>query len=137
MLKLEEHEARPLSTLSRKQERKTTRCCHDAFSLRWHKDLKGVMREKAKHGERTFALTADVSEAQSQIPVTQGLAPAGLPSPSKWLGLYQQSRDLRRRFSVLLLVESLILPSDDSPSISPVSHDVATSRPADPRIAAR
>ena len=32
-------------------------------------DLKRSMREKAKRGERTFALTADVKEAHRQIPV--------------------------------------------------------------------
>ena len=32
-------------------------------------DLKRVMREKARLGERTFALTADVAEAHRQIPI--------------------------------------------------------------------
>ena len=32
-------------------------------------DLKRVMREKTRHGESTFALTADVAEAHRQIPV--------------------------------------------------------------------
>ena len=32
-------------------------------------DLKRVMREKARFGERTFALTADVKEAYRQVPV--------------------------------------------------------------------
>ena len=32
-------------------------------------DLKRVMREKARLGEKTFALTADVAEAHRQIPI--------------------------------------------------------------------
>ena len=35
-------------------------------------DLKRGMREKARRGERTFALTADVKEAHRQIPVAPG-----------------------------------------------------------------
>ena len=34
-------------------------------------DLKHVMRERARLGERTFALTADVAEAHRQIPIHQ------------------------------------------------------------------
>ena len=32
-------------------------------------DLKRVMREKARLGEKTFALTADIAEAHRQIPI--------------------------------------------------------------------
>ena len=34
-------------------------------------DIKRVMREKAALGQRTFALTADVSEAHRQIPIAE------------------------------------------------------------------
>ena len=34
-------------------------------------DLKRAMREKARVGERTFALTADVSEAHRQVPIAE------------------------------------------------------------------
>ena len=34
-------------------------------------NLKRAMREKARVGERTFALTADVSEAQRQVPIAE------------------------------------------------------------------
>ena len=69
-------------------------------------DLKRVMREKARLGERTFALTADVAEAHRQIPI----------HPRDWhlLGcqvevgsdVYINEVGLRSRFRLILLVTS-------------------------------
>ena len=64
-------------------------------------DLKRVRREKAKGGERTSVLTADVSEAHRQI---LSLASTWLPSSSRRSDLHQQGRHFRGGFSILPVV---------------------------------
>ena len=123
-VKLEEHEGRQLSTPGRclawgQQESKTPRCVHGACSVRWHERDRSKQRTRIRDQEsapvasdlkRAIRGTASPVNARSLSPPsdphrTPGLAFAGLPSPSRRPSLYQQSRDLWRRFSVLLLVE--------------------------------
>ena len=94
------------------EEKKRSRI-RDQERARVASDQKRVMREKAKHGERTFATIIDVSEAHRQIPI----------DPRNWHCqvhprgpvFINGSRDLWRRFSVLLLVESRVCPRETIP----------------------
>ena len=69
-------------------------------------DLKRSMREKAKRGETTFALTTDVKEAHRQIPVAREgrLAVARMPCPAQYLRLHKHGRHIRNILSFVLQV---------------------------------
>ena len=82
MLKLVEHEVRKqdadlvVAALgANRKDQAFAGSCRRVFSptdrtvLPVAADLKRVMREEARLGEKTFALTADVAEAHRQIPI--------------------------------------------------------------------
>ena len=68
-------------------------------------DIKKLLREKSTMSERTFALTADVSEVHRQVPID----PLDWPCPGAQVSpgdvvQYQHSGHVRDRVSLLLLV---------------------------------
>ena len=72
-------------------------------------DLKRAMREKAKRGETTFALTADVKEAHRQIPIAEeDWRLLGCRVRPGTFCLHKHGRHVRHLFRLILLVKDWI-----------------------------
>ena len=96
------------------------------------------MREKAKRGERTCALTADISEAHRQISIHRRVASTWLPSSFRRSDLHQQGRHFRRGFSILPVVGS-VRPRTTHEKVllgTCCSHSEGAEHPSDERASA-
>ena len=83
-------------------------------------DLKRAMREKSKTGQKTFALSADVSDTYRRV----RLVPPGVSNPTWRYRLREQGWNVRGRISELLLVPGFVgnRPSRTVPGGTRLTH---------------